>query len=97
MPLVARAGGVKIEVSPLPSAKGGNVMSITVEAVYENGVLRPVEPLPLKEQETVRLTIQTGETPLLRAYGIMGWTGSAELAELFATDPDLEYGPWGEP
>ena len=62
-------------------------MLLTVEAVYENGVLKPVEPLPLKEHETVRVTIQQGDTPLLRAYGIMGWTGDAEALERLALDP----------
>jgi predicted DNA-binding antitoxin AbrB/MazE fold protein len=28
-----------------------------VEAVYENGVLRPLAPLPLAEQEHVKLTV----------------------------------------
>ena len=32
-------------------------MTITVRAVYENGVLRPVEPLALAEGETVAVTI----------------------------------------
>jgi predicted DNA-binding antitoxin AbrB/MazE fold protein len=32
-------------------------MTITVEATYENGVLKPAEPLPWKEGEKVRLTI----------------------------------------
>ncbi len=53
-------------------------MSLTVEAIYENGVLKPAQPLPLKEHEQVRLSIQQGESPLVRAYGIMGWTGDAE-------------------
>jgi predicted DNA-binding antitoxin AbrB/MazE fold protein len=52
---------------------------ITVEAVYENGVFRPVEPVELKEGETVRLFIQRGETPLIRAYGIMDWRGDPEV------------------
>jgi predicted DNA-binding antitoxin AbrB/MazE fold protein len=64
-------------------------MSLSVEAVYENGVLKPVEPLPLKEHEKVRVTIQQGDTPLLRAYGIMGFTGTAEEADYFALDPEL--------
>jgi predicted DNA-binding antitoxin AbrB/MazE fold protein len=68
-------------------------MSFTVEAIYENGVLKPVTPLPLKEQERVLLRIQPGDTPLLRAYGILGWTGSAELADFCATDPELDYPP----
>ena len=35
-------------------------MIITIEAIYENGVLRPTRPLPLKEQEVVRITIEPG-------------------------------------
>jgi predicted DNA-binding antitoxin AbrB/MazE fold protein len=64
-------------------------MSLSVEAVYENGVLKPVEPLPLKEHEQVRVTIQQGDTPLLRAYGIIGWTGDAETLERIALDPEF--------
>lgn len=32
-------------------------MSITVEAVYENGVLKPTEPLPFKEHEKLTVTV----------------------------------------
>jgi len=32
-------------------------MTRQIDAVYENGVLRPLEPLPLGERERVRLTI----------------------------------------
>ncbi len=31
-----------------------------VEAVYENGVLRPLQPLDLKDAEQVRLVVSTG-------------------------------------
>ncbi len=35
-------------------------MSITIEAVYEAGVLKPLSPLPdLKEHERVRITLET--------------------------------------
>jgi predicted DNA-binding antitoxin AbrB/MazE fold protein len=30
---------------------------ITTEAIYENGVLRPVQPLPLEPQQRVNLVI----------------------------------------
>ena len=33
-------------------------MPITVEAVYENGVLKPDRLLPLKEKERVQVTVQ---------------------------------------
>ena len=72
-------------------------MSLTVEATYENGVLKPVTPLPLQEHAKVRLTIQPATTWVQETYGILGWKGSAELAEQFATDPDLDYPPPEEP
>jgi predicted DNA-binding antitoxin AbrB/MazE fold protein len=34
-------------------------MTLTVEATYENGVLRPAQPLPLKEFEKVEVMIRT--------------------------------------
>jgi predicted DNA-binding antitoxin AbrB/MazE fold protein len=64
-------------------------MAITVEAVYENGVLKPSEPLPLKDGERVRVAISSLDSPLLKAYGIMGFKGTAEEAEYFALHPDL--------
>jgi predicted DNA-binding antitoxin AbrB/MazE fold protein len=34
-------------------------MSITIEAIYEAGVLKPLQPLPgLKERDKVRLTVE---------------------------------------
>jgi predicted DNA-binding antitoxin AbrB/MazE fold protein len=80
---------------PLVLYPGGSAMPLTVEAVYENGVLRPVEPLPLKEHETVRITVVRGDSPLVRAYGIIGWTGDAETVQRVALAPEflLERSP----
>jgi predicted DNA-binding antitoxin AbrB/MazE fold protein len=64
-------------------------MPLTVEAVYENGVLKPAQPLPLREHEKVRITVEQGDSPLLRAYGIMGWTGDAATIERVALDPEF--------
>ena len=66
-------------------------MAIVIEAVYENGVLRPSEPLPFHEHEKVQVTIQAISSPLLDSYGIMGFTGSAKEADYFALDPELDY------
>jgi predicted DNA-binding antitoxin AbrB/MazE fold protein len=33
-------------------------MAITVEAIYENGVLKPAQPLPLDEHAQVRVTVE---------------------------------------
>lgn len=60
-------------------------MALTVEAVYENGVLKPTSPLPLQDQDRVQLTIHTrSETSpsRQRGFGIARWTGSVE---------DLDY------
>jgi predicted DNA-binding antitoxin AbrB/MazE fold protein len=32
--------------------------SLTVEAVFENGVLRPIQPLPLASDQKVTVTVQ---------------------------------------
>ena len=39
-------------------------MSRQVQAVYENGVLRPLEPLLLKEHQKVSVTVSETEDPL---------------------------------
>lgn len=33
-------------------------MTITVDATYEDGVLKPAQPLPLSEHEKVRVTVE---------------------------------------
>ncbi|HXG10595.1 MAG TPA: antitoxin family protein [Gemmataceae bacterium] len=68
-------------------------MAITVEATYENGVLKPAQPLPLRERQRVRVSIQPATNWVEETYGICGWKGSAEEAERFATDPELDFPP----
>jgi predicted DNA-binding antitoxin AbrB/MazE fold protein len=68
-------------------------MTITIEATYENGVLKPAEPLPLNEHEKVLVTVHPGETWAERTAGLMGWRGSAEVAEYFALDAELDFPP----
>ena len=64
-------------------------MSLTAEATYENGMLKLAHPLPLKEHEQVRITIEKTDSPLLAAYGIIGWTGDAESLERIALDSEF--------
>jgi predicted DNA-binding antitoxin AbrB/MazE fold protein len=66
-------------------------MAITVEAIDENGVLTPPEPLALKDKERVRVTlhtdadIQNAMAVVERSYGLLGWTGDhATLERLLA-------------
>lgn len=68
-------------------------MTLTIEAVYENGVLRPVNPLPfVSEGSRVWLTLHTAaeEDRVQKAYGLLGWTGDAETVQRVALDPDFD-------
>jgi predicted DNA-binding antitoxin AbrB/MazE fold protein len=62
-------------------------MTITIEAIYEGGVLKPAEPLQLVEHSKVRVTIHSPSLDITHAYGIMGWQGGAEAIERIALDP----------
>jgi predicted DNA-binding antitoxin AbrB/MazE fold protein len=65
-------------------------MTITTEAIYENGVLKPVQPLPLKEHETVHVTIEPRISRAERTAGMIRWTGDPEELEHFAMDPAFD-------
>lgn len=63
-------------------------MSITVEATYHGGVLKPDSSVPLAENERVTITIE----PVVRktlTYGLIGWTGDPETVRHIAEDPEL--------
>ena len=65
-------------------------MGITVEAVYENGVLKPTEPLPFQEHEKVRITVKPATSRVRQTAGLIGWTGSQEEADFVALSPELD-------
>jgi predicted DNA-binding antitoxin AbrB/MazE fold protein len=71
-------------------------MAITVEAIYENGVLKPAQPLSLKGHERVQITVETPPLDILQAAGILGWQGSSDELAPFALDPEFEYPPESE-
>jgi predicted DNA-binding antitoxin AbrB/MazE fold protein len=64
-------------------------MPLTVEATYENGVLKPKEPLPLREQETVRITILPATSLARQTAGMVPWPGDVETLERVARDPEF--------
>ncbi len=63
-------------------------MTITVEAVYENGTLKLKEPLPLKEHEAVLVTVEPALTWAERTAGLLPWAGDPEVLRQVATDPE---------
>jgi len=65
-------------------------MNITFEAIYENGILRPEHPLPLREHEKVRVTVQPNTNSVEETYGILGWKGDPEELRRLALSPELD-------
>jgi predicted DNA-binding antitoxin AbrB/MazE fold protein len=65
-------------------------MTLTVEATYENGVLKPSQPLPFKEHERVEIIVKSRASWVEETAGIIGWKGSHEELRYFALDPDLD-------
>ena len=64
-------------------------MTLTVEAIYENGVLKPTQPLPLKEHEKVRITVEVGQTWAERTAGMLQWTGDPEVLRRIAEEDEF--------
>ena len=64
-------------------------MAIVVEATYENGVLKPAEPLALGEHEKVQITIHEEVNPVRASAGLLGWKGDPETVERIALDPEF--------
>jgi predicted DNA-binding antitoxin AbrB/MazE fold protein len=64
-------------------------MSFVIDAVYENGTLKLDKPLPLKENQRVKVTVQQEEAVAELTYGLIGWTGDPEVIRRIALDPEF--------
>lgn len=75
------------------------MQSIQFEATFENGVLKPDRPLPLAENQRIKVSVElpspsgppiASDLELIReTSGILGWTGDAETVERVALDPEF--------
>lgn len=65
-------------------------MTITVEATYEDGVLKPLQPLPLDNHAKVQVTIHTQVSRADQTAGLLRWTG--DPADLRRLAEDDEFG-----
>ena len=75
--------------------------SLVIEATYENGVLKPAAPLPLKESAKVLVTLQVQEEPRVvtseeaerivrRSQGMLRWLDRRVAAlHQIAEDPEF--------
>jgi predicted DNA-binding antitoxin AbrB/MazE fold protein len=64
-------------------------MSITIEAIYENGVLKPTQPLPFKEHEKVQVTVDSQIGWAERTAGMLKWTGDPETLRRIIEDDEF--------
>jgi predicted DNA-binding antitoxin AbrB/MazE fold protein len=62
-------------------------MPITIEAIYENGVLKPAQPLPFQEHEQVRITVEPKNSCAASAA-----QRAADLARLMAHAGAVDLG-----
>jgi predicted DNA-binding antitoxin AbrB/MazE fold protein len=85
------AAAFLLQVSPQPRIEctpdaflvfGDCAMALTIEAVYENGVLKPKKPLSLAEGTAVRVAVSplTDHDPLASVVGI-GESGRTDGAD----------------
>ncbi|HJT78031.1 MAG TPA: antitoxin family protein [Gemmataceae bacterium] len=65
-------------------------MALTIEAIYENGVLKPSGPLPLKEHERVRVTVHASGNWVQETAGMIRWTGDHETLRRLAEDAEFD-------
>jgi predicted DNA-binding antitoxin AbrB/MazE fold protein len=71
-------------------------MSITVEAIYESGILKPLAPLPeLADKSRVRVTIEPASRPVPKVRrSPCGATDYSRLREWLRQNRDKYRGQW---
>jgi predicted DNA-binding antitoxin AbrB/MazE fold protein len=57
-------------------------METTIEAVFENGILRPLTPLKLKDHQKVRLIVEQHGSPVQESSGIFTGLDSETIDEI---------------
>jgi predicted DNA-binding antitoxin AbrB/MazE fold protein len=63
-------------------------MTIEVAATYENGMLRLDQPLPLKENERVTVSVTPAVSRARQGAGRLRWTGDPEVLREIAESPE---------
>ena len=67
-------------------------MPISIEAVFQNGVLRPLEPLPLADNARVRITVDSDKTWADATAGMVPRPSDVSVLEEIAMGADFELG-----
>ena len=63
-------------------------MPRNIEAVYENGVLKPLSPLNLKEHERVKLTVEEEKNSVRATSGMFSGVSNSVIDEV-ALSPEF--------
>lgn len=71
-------------------------MTMTVNATYENGTLKLDRPLPLREHEQVRVTVEPGPSLAQQTAGMIGWKGDVETFERILKEAEETQFPSSE-
>jgi predicted DNA-binding antitoxin AbrB/MazE fold protein len=64
-------------------------MHLTVEAVYENGVLKLDKPLPLPDHTRVQVTVQVNQSVARESAGMLRWHGDWEMLRRLAEEDEF--------
>ena len=64
-------------------------MALEVEAIYEDGVLKPERSLPLREHQRVIISVREAAAQARITYGLIAWKGDPETLRRIAEDPEL--------
>jgi predicted DNA-binding antitoxin AbrB/MazE fold protein len=67
-------------------------MAFEVEATYENGVLRPDQPLPLREHERVTVSVKSSVDCVRDSYGSVPTPSDLGALDYLTNSP--ENSPW---
>jgi predicted DNA-binding antitoxin AbrB/MazE fold protein len=62
-------------------------MTLEVTAVYEDGVLKPESPLPLREHQRVTVQVLPQTSRIRQTAALLKWTGDLETLRRIAEDP----------
>lgn len=62
-------------------------MTLEINAVYEDGVLKPESPLPFKEHERVTVQVMPRIGRIRQTASLLKWTGDLETLRRIAEDP----------
>ena len=70
-------------------------MTLKVDAVYEDGVLKPDHALPLREHERVTVSVKPQVSRIRQSAGLIGFRGDPQVLRKMAIDPEfgLEESP----